>query len=516
MRGVPGLVVFVAMLLGEVRGDAGGGKRAGEGVPVRTDFGVVPAMAKVEGELSLEKAVEIALRQNPDVARALKDIQRTQGQIVEARADALPRVAMTASFDYTDPELRYSSLAPGASVLGGFNRASNSLIHYQNKQWRVELGVRQNVYSGGRITAQREVARIARDEAYYALRATIDRTISAVRVMYSRVLAARAMVEVSEEAVRLADEQLSNATSRFNAGTVPRFNVLRAEVEVANVKPALIRSKNEYLILRLELAKLLGLTPSMDGGALLRCSGELPDVSGAPDLSAAVQLARARRPDLKQQRERILSEKESIKVALAGKKPTVEVNGGLRMQRDAWDIDTEIHGWFFGVTGQWNLFDGMLSDGRAAQARARMDSARIAYDDLVRQAELEVQKAYADMQQARETVTSQKKNVEQALEALRLAKERLSAGAGTQLEVLDAQVALTRARTNELQGRSDFARAQAEFDRATAADTVFDDGFKDPLAVLEKKVLSVSVPLRSEVPRPAPVPVSEPVSEGGK
>ena len=347
MRGAPGLIVCVAMLLGDVRGEVGGGK----GVPVRTDFGVVPAITKVEGELSLEKAVEIALRQNPDVARALKDIQRTQGQIVEARADALPRVAMTASFDYTDPELRRSSLAPGASVLGDFNRASNSLIHYQNKQWRVELGVRQNVYSGGRITAQREVARIARDEAYYALRATIDRTISAVRVMYSRVLAARAMVDVSEEAVRLADEQLSNATSRFNAGTVPRFNVLRAEVEVANVKPALIRSKNEYLILRLELAKLLGLTPSMDGGALLKCSGELPDVSRATDLSAAVQLARARRPDLKQQRERILSEKESIKVALAGKKPTVEVNGGLRMQRDVWDIDTEIHGWFFGVTG---------------------------------------------------------------------------------------------------------------------------------------------------------------------
>ena len=82
-----------------------------KGVPVRTDFGPVPAIMKVDGDLSLEKAVEIALRQNPDVARALKEIQRTQGQIVEARADALPRVAMTASFDYTDPELRYSSLS---------------------------------------------------------------------------------------------------------------------------------------------------------------------------------------------------------------------------------------------------------------------------------------------------------------------------------------------------------------------------------------------------------------------
>ena len=124
------------------------------------------------------------------------------------------------------------------------------------------------------------------------------------------------------------------------------------------------------------------------------------------------------------------------------------------------------------------------------QARARLESSKVNYDDSVRQVDLEVQTAYAQLQQARETIESQGKNVEQALEAVRLAQERLSAGAGTQLEVLDARVALTRARTTELQARSDYNTALAEFDRATATDTVYDDTFKDPLAKVEKGIFA--------------------------
>ena len=113
----------------------------------------------------------------------------------------------------------------------------------------------------------------------------------------------------------------------------------------------------------------------------------------------------------------------------------------------------------------------------------------LSYEDEVRQIELEIQRAFANLQQYRETIESQQKNVQQALEALRLAQERLSAGAGTQLEVLDARVALTRARTTELQARGEYVRSLAEFDRATATETVYQEEFNDPLAKLENKVL---------------------------
>jgi outer membrane protein TolC len=103
---------------------------------------------------------------------------------------------------------------------------------------------------------------------------------------------------------------------------------------------------------------------------------------------------------------------------------------------------------------------------------------------------LEVQTAYSNLDAARETVESQQKNVESALEALRLARERFAVGAGTQLEVLSAEESLTQARTTELQARSDFNRSLAEFDRATATNTAYSEAFKDPLAKTQKGIIA--------------------------
>jgi outer membrane protein TolC len=100
--------------------------------------------------------------------------------------------------------------------------------------------------------------------------------------------------------------------------------------------------------------------------------------------------------------------------------------------------------------------------------------------------ELEVQQAYANVQTARETIRSQQKTVEQALEAVRLATERLAAGAGTQLDVLNAQVQLTTARSTELQARANYNTALAEFDRVTATATSYSETFNDPLLVSRK------------------------------
>ena len=138
-------------------------------------------------------------------------------------------------------------------------------------------------------------------------------------------------------------------------------------------------------------------------------------------------------------------------------------------------------GWFFGVTGSWDIFDGLETAGKVQQARAQLEFAKINYDDSVQKVELEVQQSYANLQAARETIRSQQKNVEQALEALRLASERLLAGAGTQLDVLDARVALTKARTSEIQARATYNQELSEFDRVTATETLYSETFEDPL-----------------------------------
>ncbi|RFC46290.1 MAG: Outer membrane protein TolC [Verrucomicrobia bacterium] len=431
---------------------------------------------QLDGKVELADAVNLALRQNPEVLGALREIERKYGRVIEVRAQALPHIALNPSFREQDKKLLSQGLAANLT---------------QNKSWSIALEVRQVLYAGGSVAASLRSAKFSQEAAYYGLRDTLDRVVSQVRQQFSQVLATKALIEVAEESVELANQQLKDATNRFQAGTVPRFNVLRAEVEVASVKPGLIRAKNDNLIAQLQLAKTLGLDASPSGKPTFQCVGDLQVSSRPMGLSDSLSLAKARRPMLKSKRQEILVEKENVTIALAGYKPRLEASAGYELVNKSTSrkLDDTVNGYFLGVTGSWKIFDSFETSGLVAQAKSQMQKAVISYDDALQTVELEVQRAYADLQQYRETIESQQQNVKQAVEALRLAQERLSAGAGTQLEVLDARVALTRARTTELQARAEYVRSLAEYDRVTATDTVYSESFQDPLSQLEKKVL---------------------------
>ncbi|MEK0447584.1 MAG: hypothetical protein RLZZ399_2905 [Verrucomicrobiota bacterium] len=462
-------VGFAAWSLWSLEGRAEGPSRPSAG---EQRFGAVARQRTLSGKLTLDEAVQLAIRQNPEVLRAVREMERVHGEVVEVRAQALPRVGVVGNFDNLDSKLMVNPLA-------------------QLNSWRIAIEARQVLYAGGQVRSALNAAKRVQDAAYYRLRDVLDRTVSDVRKQFAQVLVTADLIDVAQESVELAASQLQDAKNRLEAGTVPRFNVLRAEVELASVKPNLIRAKSESLIAQLQLAKTLGLDPAPGGRPTFQCHGDLRVEKPSLGLADALALGRARRPSLKAQREQILLEKERIKVALAGFKPRLDLRGGyeLRNRFMAKNLDDTIDGYFLGVTGRWNIFDGFETVGQVSQAKARLESATVGYEDAVLQVELEVQKAFTDLQQFQETIESQQKNVQQALEALRLAQERLAAGAGTQLEVLDARVALTRARNTELQAMGDYVRSVSEFDRATGADTKYSESFQDPLSKVEKEIL---------------------------
>lgn len=481
-----------------------------------------PYRREIKGDLTLDEAVRIAVRQNPNVLKQIAEIERTRGLIIEATAEALPHLVLNATYDQQDKRLLENQsnggtqdfpnveipLGPGpnpetfnlADLFSAFAREERN---QPDKTWQVNFQVQQLIYSGGQVRAAINVAKFTEDSAYWSLRDIIDQVIATTRTQFYTVLTNRSLITVAQETVQLQEDLLKDQKNRFEAGTVPRFNVLRAEVELANVIPNLIRAKNDYLISEIDLAKTLGLDPGPGGKPTFNPVGTL-DVTGHPlSLQQSLDIAKARRPFLKVQRQQIKIQAENIKIALAGYKPTIQGHAGYLFQNSRLtdDIEDVVDGWFFGFTGTWNIFDGGETYGRVKQARAQLESSKVNYDDSVQQVELEVQQAYANLETQRETIRSQQKNVEQALEALRLANERLAAGAGTQLEVLDARVALTRARTTELVARGDYNRAKAELDRATAVDTAYNESFKDPLAALERRIFGGKAAERTGVKR---------------
>jgi outer membrane protein TolC len=467
------------------------------------------------GDMTLDQAVQLALKQNPDVLRAFQQIELTRGQIIEVRAQGLPHIILNGSYNQEAPALvqsagsSSSSTAITPSQLTAISGVSESMAQQLasalnssassssgaptlgglDKSWIVTVQATQVLYAGGAVQAANRIAKFTDDTSYFSLRNTVDQTIDTVRQQFYTVLLDRELIKVQAEALRLLADQLKDQQNRFEAGTVPRFNVLQAEVALENQRPILIAARNAFTISVITLSRTLGLDPGPQGNPTFNAVGELAVHERPLGLRNAIELGIERRPFLKVQRLAILIQKEQIKVALAGYKPQLNANVGYELRNSILsnNLDNTVNGWFFGVTGQWNIFDGFETFGKVKMARANLETARITYEDSVHQVELEVQQAYANLQTARETIRSGQKTVEQALEALRLAKERLAAGAGVQLDVLNAQVQLTTAESTELQARANYNTALAEFDRVTATDTVYSETFDDPLTHHGKK-----------------------------
>jgi outer membrane protein TolC len=329
------------------------------------------------------------------------------------------------------------------------------------------------------------IARYTQDATIYSLRDIVDTTIADVRSQFYAVLLDRSIIEVQEENINLLESQLKDQQNRFEAGTVPRFNVLQAEVALANARPQLIQARNDKDVALLNLGRTLGINTNELGGGMpaINPVGALTTDEKPDALNEALQFAQERRPFLKEQREQILIQVENIKVALAGYQPRLTADGGYEVRNAEYSksLTDYVTGWFFGFTGTWNVWDSGATYGRIKQAKAQLEEAKTNYDDAVRQVDVEVQQALDQVRVSEDTIVSQTKAIEEAQEALRLADERLIAGAGTQLDVLSAQVALTQSRTTLVQAQYNYNIAMAQFDRVTAANTRWEELFHDPM-----------------------------------
>lgn len=426
-------------------------------------------------KLTIDDAIHTALSKNPEILAAIQQIRIASGQVIQVRAALLPTLQAGSAYQYQEEQLAN----PNMGILGGSSGRQN-----QTQTWNVVIQVNQSIWSGWKNQANFSAARLASDSAFYALRQTIDKVVADTKNIFFDVIFNRALIRVREESVAVLQTQLQDQQSRFEAGTVPRFNVLQAEVALANAIPPVIQARNALRISQFALVKQLGLDyPGDPSSVPVDVTGQLDYDPIKINLADAVFSALARNPSLKIQRQNILIGAENLKAAMAGFQPTLNATAGWQTFNVplSSQLDDTVSGWFLGVTGSWNLFDGLATIGATKSARAALEQSKINYDNAARGVELDVQRAVSNLIEAQEVIDSQRANVVQATEALRLSRERLDAGAGTQLDVLNAQVSLLQAQTTELEGRYRYIIALAEYSRVLSLDTVYADTYDDPM-----------------------------------
>jgi len=462
---------------------------------------------------TLDQAVLTALSRNADIQRARQEIERTKGLYIAMRAEILPQIGMTGQFSDTDPHLQVnhgnlglgSTPTPTPGVTATPIGSSGFNFSGVERSYNVRLEATQVLFAGGRIVSQIRAANFTRDGSYFGFRNVIDTVVSTVKQQFYQVILNRELIQVQEESVNLLKSQLQDQQNRFEAGTVPRFNVLQAQVALSNQYPILIAAQNNYRISQLQLAKTLGLDfdPGRGDSPPLEAVGQLEYHPRHMLLTQAIELAKERRPFLKQQKAIVLSNAEQVRVARSTYFPQINASGGTEVRSSAIseDVRDVSSGYIFGVTGTWAIWDWGATYGAVKQAKAVLEESKITLDDDNRQVELEVQQQDSNLKQSAELVKATEQSVGQAEEALRLASARLSAGAGTQLEVLDSRVQVTQAQSNRFQALFNYNVALAEFDRVTATEVVYSNELDEPHTRNKLKTDAKPTP----APKPSPL-----------
>lgn len=394
-----------------------------------------PAPQPVPDTLDLGTAIRFALDNNFAIRQAKERIRQQEGVVVEVSAHEIPNVASNAAYQRND-------------------RAISQSFPAADRAWQINVTATQVLFAGGGVRSAVKSSKLARDAAVLDLQATINDALLQVRTAFYGVLLAREKIKVQESNLELLQSQLKTATDRYRAGTVSSFEQLRAEVAVANARVPLITARNDYRLAIESLRQVLGFTTNTRDSAT-----KVPDFVGTLnftpvsfELQSAFEAAHTNRPDLKRLEKLVEAREESVVTARSGYFPTVSAFGGWALRKGTTNAFRDSpDGFLAGVQGQWNIFDGRATAGRVAQARSQVEQSRLGLTEAQLAADVDVRRAFSQWQEATELAEASQKVVDQATEAVRLANARYSAGTSTQLDVLQAQVDLTTARTNQIQ-----------------------------------------------------------------
>ncbi len=403
--------------------------RAAAGLPT----GGPVASSAPTGALTFNDALRMALERNQALKVSEQRLRESQGRVSEAKANFLP--SLDVSYLYT-PAQQASLIRIPAGFFGPDEQKFRANFVRENV---VRFDITQPIYTGGKLqnafaasASQEEASRRQLE------RAKQDLALQVTEAYYGALLQQQG-IAVAGEGVRRAENQLGIAKTRFEAGTVARLDVLRAEVELANAHAALIRANSQADTSMQALRAVL----SLDDGAPLALKGSLDQDTEVPSRQDLLARLPQRADVMALTAERQSAERVKA-LAMADLKPTVAFTGNLQYQEDAfnnmWNGDNRSYQ--FALAVKLPLFAGPRVAAQKATATAQARQAEYGINATLDAGRLEVTSAYRQLEAAREIVEVQRKAVELAREGLSIAEVSYENGVITSAELNDARVSL--------------------------------------------------------------------------
>jgi outer membrane protein TolC len=397
--------------------------------------------------LTLAQALELARRNNRELQVALLELERSQSAVREAQAALLPNANVSTNITNSGP---------------GFSESSSSSTTSLNAQGQVSY----NLYTAG----NRQASIRAAEEQVRINELNVENQSAViglnVAIQYYNLQGADELVRINQSAVENAQASLRDAQNRLEAGVGTQFDVLQSQVNLANAQQELTDARSQQQIARRQFGTLLSLPQSVDVTAAepVRLAGLWQQT-----LEETIVQAFQNRPELPQQLAQRNINEQQRRQALSQLGPQIGVTGSYSLLDQFNDSISVSDGYSLGLQANLTLYDGGAARARADQSRANIAIAETRFAnqrDLIR---FDVEQFYFQLQSNLDNVQTSTVALEQAREALRIARLRFQAGVGTQTEVIAAENDLTRAEGNRISAILAYNRALANLQRSATS-----------------------------------------------
>ena len=399
-------------------------------------------------ELTLDNAVKMALDTNPTGKMAFYDYEAAKGALTAARSYRWP----TATYNNTS----LNSWAGTRSNYSNYYDPNYTTFKYSNT-----VTLNWTLWAGNKIESQVSQAKLNLDSSKWGVDLAKQQLKYNATSAYFTLMGARDLVKLDEESVDRLEQYLRDVRLQFDVGVVAKVDVLRSEVSLAQAQQDLITARAAFDVAMANLNTIIGQPLSTE----LIVQGDLSTDIYQDPLAKCMDKALRQRPEISQYTDAAKSAQEAITIARAGYLPTVSA-----VFQPGWYDNTfpgtNNYNWTAYLSTSWTIMDSGLTAGNLKAAIERYHKAQEQLRQTVDNVRLDVQSTYLNLKSSEQSIETSKAAVGLAEEDYKIKVIRYQAGVGTNLDVLDSQVALTTAKNNYLKAIYGNSTYRARLDQA--------------------------------------------------
>jgi outer membrane protein TolC len=424
---------------GTVAGQSGDKDRSAGGLIVKDEI------------LTLNRCIDIALKQNQNIAASVNSVEVNRSRVGEARSNYYPQLSAQAA---------YSRISPMTGSLATPSLVSSSQSY---EQYSSSVTLNQNILDFGKTSSQVNISKFNLESSRSDLNTTQDSIILSVKQAYYGVLQAKRNLDVAADVIKQFQLHLDQAKGFYDVGTKARIDVIKAEVDLSNAKLSLITAENALKIAWVTLSNVMGTTDAPEYAIEDNLSFQKYPITSEEAMARAFE----NRSDLKSIVAKRQSAEANISFAQTGYYPVLS---GFANYNWAGPTTSSLGNyWNYGLQLTVPLFSGFLTQQQTAEAKSNVYILKANEDTLRQQIVLDVRQAYLNLQAAEASISTAELAAAQSKENLDLANGRYTAGVGSPIEVSDAFATYVTAQASYTSALSNYKIAQATIEKSMGA-----------------------------------------------